>query len=128
MACLQKRFMKVCWFIFKKLDGPLKLPFSGFVNSSISDVPNTVVCLHQRFKKLTVLYSYTCVLTNHGRDISRGIISRQKSGRVEIEIGEASPIFWQFGIGIGEASPIFWQIGTCWDALSRVFLDFSRPF
>ena len=35
------------------------------------------------------------------------------SGRVEIEIGEASPIFWQIGIGIGigEASPIFWQIG-----------------
>ena len=27
------------------------------------------------------------------RDISRGIISRQKSGRVEIEIGEASPTF-----------------------------------
>ena len=31
--------------------------------------------------------------SNHGRDISRGIISLQKSGRVEIEIGEASPIF-----------------------------------
>ena len=30
---------------------------------------------------------------NYGRDISRGIISRQKSGRVEIEIGEASPTF-----------------------------------
>ena len=27
------------------------------------------------------------------RDISRGIISRQKSGRVKIEIGEASPTF-----------------------------------
>ena len=38
------------------------------------------------------------------------------------------PNFWQIGIGIGEASPIFWQIGTCRDALSRVFLDFSRPF
>ena len=33
------------------------------------------------------------IYIRHERDISRGIISRQKSGRVEIEIGEASPTF-----------------------------------
>ena len=38
------------------------------------------------YKSLNLLGSF-----NHGRDISRGIISRQKSGR--IEIGMASPIF-----------------------------------
>ena len=31
--------------------------------------------------------------SSYGQDISRMIISRQKSGRVEIEIGEASPTF-----------------------------------
>ena len=47
-----------------------------------------------------VIYNSRAVLivkfrikTSYGRDISRGIISRQKSGRVEIEIGEASLIF-----------------------------------
>ena len=46
------------------------------------------------------------VPTSYGRDILRGIISRQKSGRVEI--GEAFPIFWQ--IGIGEPYPEFSSI------------------
>ena len=45
--------------------------------------------------------------TNYGRDISRGIKSRPKLGRVEIEIGEASPTFWQ--IGIGKGNPTFWN-------------------
>ena len=49
---------------------------------------------------------FTLVDNSYGRDISRGIISRQKSGRVEI--GEASPTFWQ--IGIGEPYPEFSSI------------------
>ena len=44
--------------------------------------------------------------SRYGRDISRGIISQQKSSWVEIEIGEASSTFWKIEIEIGEASPI----------------------
>ena len=43
--------------------------------------------------------------------VGDNISTKIGSGRVEIEIREASPIFWLIGIGIGEASPIFWQIG-----------------
>ena len=42
---------------------------------------------------------------NHGRDISGGdnISTKIGSSWVEIEIGEASPIFQEIEIGIGEA-------------------------
>ena len=54
------------------------------------------------------------LLTNYGRDISRGIQSRQKSGRVEV--GISIPTLEQIGFEIGQAIPTYpksW-VGSEW--------------
>ena len=75
-------------YIFKNGPSPASLSFFGLFKKHYNFFNN--IC-------------EKCPSSRHGRDISRGIISRQKSGRVEIEIGEASPIFQEIEIGIGEA-------------------------
>ena len=62
---------------------------------------------------------------NHVRDISRGIRSRQKSGRVgsRSRSGWPIPIFQQIGIGSGWPIPTFQQIGIGSRSLSSNFRD-----
>ena len=67
----------------------------------------------------------TCPSNRDVRDISRGIRSRQKSGRVgsRSRSGWPIPIFQQIGIGSGWPIPTFQQIGIGSRSLSSNFRD-----